>query len=67
MTEVEPVEADPMSGDWSTPTYERSLNSGMNGRDEYESEGVSGFREKSSLSAFFLLTITSSPPSRSTG
>ncbi|GAA5967243.1 hypothetical protein JCM3765_001746 [Sporobolomyces pararoseus] len=39
VTEVEPVEADPMSGDWSAPTYERPLSSGMNGRDGYESEG----------------------------
>ncbi|GAA5979763.1 hypothetical protein JCM5350_002039 [Sporobolomyces pararoseus] len=39
VTEVEPVEADPMSGDWSAATYERSLSSGMNGRDGYESEG----------------------------
>ncbi|GAA5882461.1 hypothetical protein JCM16303_001745 [Sporobolomyces ruberrimus] len=45
VTEVEPVETDPMSGDWSTPTYERSLNSGMNGRDEYESgEDDNGWR-----------------------
>lgn len=42
VTEVETVEADPMSGDWSTPTtYERPLSSGMNGRDGYESGEVS--------------------------
>ncbi|GAA6016708.1 hypothetical protein JCM11491_000214 [Sporobolomyces phaffii] len=45
VTEVEPVEADPMSGDWSTSTYERSLSSGMSGRDGYESgEDDNGWR-----------------------
>jgi len=41
VTEVEPVETDPMSGDWSNPVnYERSLSSGLNGRDGYESGEV---------------------------
>ncbi|GAA5859821.1 hypothetical protein JCM5353_001021 [Sporobolomyces roseus] len=46
VTEVEPVETDPMSGDWSNPgAYERSLSSGLNGRDGYESgEDEPGWR-----------------------
>lgn len=59
VTEVEPVETDPMSGDWSNPgAYERSLSSGLNGRDGYESGEVR-------FSFFPSLSLSYDSPSRS--
>ncbi|GAA6060103.1 hypothetical protein JCM10212_003511 [Sporobolomyces blumeae] len=43
--EAEPVETDPMSGDWGNPVYERSLGPALNGGTGYESgEEDNGWR-----------------------